>query len=169
MFKIGEIWGYPTDTSFGLGVRADDEDGLERLALLKRDRSKKYFSLMCADEKMLRDFANVPKDFNVHNFFFEKPRTILLEPTDKLPKSRFYPAEKVAFRISTIPDIARQIEFPVTVTSANLSGENPIFEVLILQKTFGDKIKIYDKISVLEKKSSSEMWDFTENQPKQIR
>ena len=70
MFKIGEIWGYPTDTSFGLGVRADDENGLEQLALLKENRSEKYFSLMCADEKMLRDFANAPTDVHVHSLFF---------------------------------------------------------------------------------------------------
>ncbi len=169
MFNFGEIWGYPTDTSFGLGVRADDANGLERLAKLKGGRSEKYFSLMCADEKMLRVFAKVPEDFDVHNFFFEKARTVLFEPADTLPKSKFWPSNKVGFRVSTISDIAQHIEFPVTATSANLAGQNLIFTVAELQKIFGKKIKIYDKISVLEKKPSSEIWDFTENPSKQIR
>ncbi|MAG12940.1 hypothetical protein CL630_03985 [bacterium] len=169
MFNFGEIWGYPTDTSFGLGVRADDANSLERLAKLKGDRSEKYFSLMCADEKMLRAFAKVPEGFDAYDFFFEKPRTVLFEPTDTLPKSKFWPSDKVAFRVSTISEIAQHIKFPVTATSANLASQNPIFTVAELQKIFGGKIKIYDKISALEKKLSSEIWDFTENPTKQIR
>jgi len=169
MFNLGEIWGYPTDTSFGLGVRADDARGLEELAQLKGDRSLKYFSLMCAEEEMLRHFAKVPEGFNVHDFFFEKTRTALFQPTDSLPKSPFWPRDKVAFRISTIADIVEQIVFPITATSANKSNENPIFEVTELREVFGDKINIYDKITALEKKIPSEIWDFTEKPPKQIR
>ncbi len=169
MFNFNEVWGYPTDTSFGLGVRADDAKGLDRLSALKGDRSKKFFSLMCADEKMLRDFAKVPEDLNVHDFFFKKARTALFKPTNLLPKSKFWTDARVAFRISTISDIAQYIEFPITATSANLAGQNPIFTVAGLQDVFEGEIKIYDKIPVLEEKSSSEIWHYTEIPPKQIR
>ncbi len=36
MFDFGQIWAFPTDTSFGLGVRADDVSGLGNLAALKK-------------------------------------------------------------------------------------------------------------------------------------
>jgi L-threonylcarbamoyladenylate synthase len=169
MFNFSEIWAYPTDTSFGLGVRADDAAGLKRLAALKGNREGKYFSLMCADEKMLRTFAHVPEDFDVYDFFFTKPRTAIFQPTQELPQSKFWPNDKVAFRVSTIPEIAKQIEFPVTATSANKSGEEPIFTIEKLREVFDYAINIYNKIPKLPQKPPSEMWDFTIHPPKQIR
>ena len=169
MFNFNEIWGYPTDTSFAIGVMADDVDGLLKLARLKGGRFGKYFSLMCADEKMLRDFSRVPDDLNVRNFFFASPRTAILEPSNQLPKSRFWPDDGVAFRISTIRDLALKIDFPITATSANLTGQNPIFELSELQRIFGDNIKVYNRISKLTQRDPSEIWDFTKNPPKQIR
>ena len=169
MFNHGEIWAYPTDTSFGLGVRADDISGLGKLSALKGGRSEKYFSLMCANEKMLRKFAEVPDHFDVHDFFFTKPRTALFKPTDKLPQSKFWPSDKVAFRVSTIPEVAKHIAFPITATSGNLGGEEPIFTVERLRKVFGDGIQIYDKIPELTPKPSSEIWDYTIDPPQQLR
>lgn len=168
MFGFGEIWAYPTDTSFGLGVRADDAEGLEALNSLK-DRKDKFFSLMMRDEEMLRHFAEVPEGLDLHKFFFEKPRTIVLKPSANLPKSKFWPENKVAFRISTISEVAESIDFPITATSANLTGEKPIFTTEELRRIFGDKIKIYEDVSELSEKPASEIWDYTETPPKRIR
>ena len=118
MFQKGEIWAYPTDTSFGLGVRADDFEMLEALRKLKQRPSDKFFSLMCRDFEMLKAFAEIPgqwqgKTFDTH-FFFECPRTAILKPKKKLPVSPFWLKEKVAFRVSTIPAVAKHIIFPIT-------------------------------------------------------
>jgi len=169
MFNLGEIWAYPTDTSFGLGVRADDEAGLENLAKLKGDREQKYFSLMCKDEQMLKEFAEIPDNFDILAFFFEKPRTVIFKPTNKLPKSKFWPDDKVAFRVSTIPTIQNNINFPITATSANLSGEKPIFNIEDIRRVFGDKVKICADIGELTAMSPSEIWDFTGIHPRLIR
>ena len=169
MFNFGEIWVYPTDTSFGLGVRADDGTGLGNLARLKGNRGQKYFSLMCRDRKMLKEFAEVPDNFDILAFFSEKPRTAIFKPTNKLPKSKFWPDNKIAFRVSTIPGVSNKIVFPVTATSANLSGEEPIFNVKDVREAFEDKVKIYTDIPELTVTSPSEIWDFTEVHLKQIR
>jgi len=168
MFEKGEIWAYPTDTSFGLGVRADDERGLEALATLKGRDNTKYFSLMVRDEEMLRHFANVPEDIT-EEFFLELPRTVILCPTRHLPLSKFWPVDKVAFRIATLPEVAREITFPVTATSANLSGEPPIFEAKIIREKFGEKVKMFPGIEHLMVCPSSEIWDFTEVPPRRLR
>lgn len=168
MFDFGEIWAFPTDTSFGLGVRADDEAGLENLHALKKRDSGKFFSLVVRDMVMLERFAEIPE--GVDTFFFtERPRTVILKPKKDLPLSVYWPKDRVAFRISTIPEIAQEIDFPITATSANLSAEDPIFEVGELQQKWGDQIKIYDKIKKLPEIDSSEIWDFTQKVPKQIR
>ncbi len=171
MFKKGEIWAYPTDTSFGLGVRADDLIGLEKIAELKSRGKNMFFSLMVRDLKMLEEFAELPAKFRceMHTFFTQSPRTAILKPTSKLPQSKFWPIDKVAFRVSTIPEISREISFPITATSANISGQPAIYSVVKLQETFGDKIKIFAEIPELPKVEASEIWDFTVGLPVRIR
>jgi len=170
MFNLNEIWAYPTDTSFGLGVRADDFLGLERLQKLKGRSKEKYFSLMVRDFEMLKNFVIIPQNHNLtENFFFEKPRTVILQPTKKLPKTKFWPEKKIAFRICTISEIAQKINFPITATSANISGDAPIFDIKKIKKIFGNQVMIYDKIKKLPKISPSEIWDFTEKKITQLR
>jgi len=166
IFSKGEIWAYPTDTSFGLGVRADDEETLEKLAILKGRTDKQYFSLMVRDLEMFREFAEVPDDFPV-DFFTEKPRTAILKPSALLPKSKFWPENSVAFRVATIPEVAEQIDYPITATSANLTGQEPVFYSYKVTEIFGDQMKIFSGIEILEKKEASEVWDFTKKGIKQ--
>lgn len=168
MFKQGDIWAYPTDTSFGLGVRADDARTLKRLADLKGGRGNKFFSLMMRDFEMLKEFAELPEGLN-EEFFIESPKTAILKPTDKLPKSEYWPEESVAFRVCTISEIARKIEYPITATSANLGGGKPIFDVWKLRRIFRNRIKIVPDFPELPEVEPSEIWNFTVNPPEQIR
>jgi len=181
MFKKGEIWAYPTDTSFGLGVRADDEQGLENLAKLKSREKNMFFSLMVRDAEMLREFAEIPRNLEnwngspvklrtgVARFFYQTPRTAILKPKNNLPQSKFWPKDKVAFRVCTIPEISREIEFPITATSANISGKPAIYEVEKIHEIFGDKVQIFARFSELPKVESSEIWDFTVEPAVRIR
>lgn len=168
MFGKSEIWAFPTDTSYGLGVRADDEAGLEALAELKGRDNTKYFSLMVRDEDMLRLFAEVPEEVTLA-FFTETPRTVILRPKDTLPESPFWPRDKVAFRIATLPEVAREINFPITATSANRSGESPIFEAKTIRKIFGDAVKVFPEVEPARIQTASEIWDFTEQPPRRLR
>jgi len=123
---------------------------------------------MVRDFEMLKNFAEVPADFP-ENFFTEKPRTAILKPTQNLPKSKFWPEDSVAFRVCTIPEIAEKISFPITATSANLSGDLPIFSTKKLRENFGDRVQIFEKFPELPERSASEIWDFTESRPKRLR
>jgi L-threonylcarbamoyladenylate synthase len=168
MFSKTTIWAYPTDTSFGLGVRADDERGLEKLAKLKGRSAKKFFSLMVKDFKMLKEFAVVPKGLN-ESFFLDSPKTAILKPKSTLPRSPYWPEDKVAFRISTIREVAEKIEFPITATSANLGGGKPIFDVERLKRTFRSRVRIVPNFTVIPPVEPSEIWDFTVSPAVQIR
>lgn len=169
MFQSGEITAYPTDTSFGLGVRADDEATLQALADLKGRDKAKYFSLMVRDFEMLKIFAEVPDDM-ADSFFFESPKTALLAPKSALPQSQFWPTDKVAFRVCTLPEIAAHItDMPITATSANISGQKPCFSVAEIQDQFGSSITIFDQISSLPEGDPSQIWDFVSEQPTRLR
>lgn len=168
MFDRGTITALPTDTSFGLAVRADDPEMLSELAFLKSRRPEQKLSLMCANWEMLKKFAEVPEGLP-EDFFTEKPRTVILRPTPELPVSEFWPAESVAFRVATIPEVAAAIEYPVTATSANRTGEPPIFETQKLVEEFGDAVKIFPNVECGRIGVASEIWDFTQPKPIQIR
>ncbi len=180
MLNIGQIWAYPTDTSFALGVRADDSRMLFELKSLKKRKDYQYFSLMTKDIHMLNKFAHIPQNIN-HKWFFEKPRTAILKPKDLAcnPEdlNKYWPDHAVAFRICTIPEVAQFIDYPVTATSANMFGEEPIYKTSILKEIFGTKecfgggVHIYDIIENLPHIPASEIWDFVSSpeNPTQIR
>ena len=160
MFELGSIWAYPTDTSFGLGARCDDPESLVRLKELKNRPDEKFFSLMVRDWEMLKKYAEVPSNIS-KDWFLKSPKTALLKPKATLPSSPFWPAEKVAFRISTIPEVAQHIDVPVTATSANISGEDPVFCIENLFDNFGSAIQVYAQSGDLKSKDPSQIWDFT--------
>lgn len=168
MFKKHTITAYPTDTSFGLGVRADDPETLQKLYDLKERTPGKFFSLMVKDFEMLTQFAHVPADIS-QEFFTQKPRTALLKPKPALPKSPFWPETKVAFRVCPLSEVAEHITYPITATSANKSGEPPIFTITELKKLFGDGLQYLTPKNSLEKNPPSEIWDYTTTPPTQIR
>ncbi len=168
MFETGTITAFPTDTSWGLGVRADDPIGLDALADLKRRRGEQMFSLMVRDMEMLREFAEVPDDFP-EDYFFEKPRTAILKPTEKLPQSLYWPKDSVAFRVTTIPEVYEQIMYPITATSANLTGYPSIFSATEIKNQFGVSVDIFPGFETLPQNPPSEIWDFTVQPPQQLR
>ncbi len=167
-FSNGEIWAYPTDTSFGLGVRTDDVSTLEILQKLKKRSGHKYFSLMVKDFEMLNNFAEVPHNLN-ESFFWEKPKTVILKPKKNLPPSIYWPEDKVAFRVSTILEVSQQISYPITATSANISGENPIFEAQKIREIFGDEVKLFPGFEKLPENPPSEIWDLTGTEVRRLR
>lgn len=187
MFEKTIITAFPTDTSWGLGVRADDASGLQNIARLKKRKPEQMFSLMVRDMKMLYEYAEVPADFEnfakkqlhwipnqvrddaLRHFFFEKPRTAILKPTETLPQSDYWPANSVAFRMATIPEVAAEIEYPITATSANVTGQPSIFSAEAIRKTFGENVLVFPGFSDLPEREASEIWDFTKDSPKQLR
>lgn len=168
LFEPGTIWAYPTDTSFGLGVRCDDPSTLVKLKNLKKRAPEKFFSLMVRDWDMLDHYAEVPNEIP-RDIFITTPTTLILKPKKKLPESPFWPADKVAFRICLNPDITQYITVPITATSANLSGQNPIYSIMELDQVFGNQIKIYREINKLNVTTPSQIWDYTTPKPTRRR
>ncbi len=170
MFAKGKIIAFPTDTSYGLGVRADDPEMLQAVYDLKKRPTNKYCSLMVKDWSMLREFAEVPSELPL-DFFTARPRTVILKPTDKLPLSKFWPQSGVAFRVAPLKEVAVAIEYPISATSANLSGENAIHDPRAIKSQWGSVVLLFDfapRLSDLV--PPSEIWDYTTPQsPIQIR
>ena len=167
IFETGTITAFPTDTSYGLGVRIDDAKGMDRLAKLKGRRLGQYFSIMVRDMAMLREYAKVPNWIH-DDWFFECPRTAILLPTGKLPKSPHWP-HAVAFRVCPVPEIQESIIFPITATSCNKTGQMACYDAEKVKQVFGDAVVIHPFAPDLPRVPASEIWDCTGLSPVQIR
>lgn len=125
----GGIIAYPTETFYGLGARFDDKAALERLYTIKERPHDKTFPLIIGHPAQLGLLTR-----RVHRLarllaglYWPGPLTLLLEAAKGLPPHIVHEG-KIAVRIpgkSFALALARLSPFPVTATSANVSGMPP--------------------------------------------
>ncbi len=127
VLKKGGIILYPTDTVWGLGCDASNEEAVERINQLKgRDSSKSYIVVIDDDRKLNRFIKEVP-DVAWDLFeFATKPTTIILSEGYNLATNVLAKDGSVGIRIikhGTCHQLLKKFGKPLVSTSANLSGE----------------------------------------------
>lgn len=125
--RQGGIVAFPTETFYGLGVRYDDISALKRLYDLKQRPKEKAMPLIIGSREALGLVASSVSSIEEELIkrFWPGPLTILF--TAKKELSEFVSADtgSVAVRIpgrSFALDMIQSLPFPVTSTSANISG-----------------------------------------------
>ncbi len=123
----GGLLAYPTETVYGLGSRAREEE-IDALAALKGRRKDKPFLLLVSDRAMAEGCGLV---FNraaeaMARAFWPGPLTLVLPGGEgKLPEALRGPEGGIAVRWTSHPAIARlvaKLGEPITSTSANRAG-----------------------------------------------
>ena len=79
---------YPTDTIWGLGCDIQNLDAINRIALLKRQESRRSFILLVSDIEMLEKYVNRihPRLYSLHEFH-QRPVTVIYgNVKNSLPK-----------------------------------------------------------------------------------
>jgi L-threonylcarbamoyladenylate synthase len=143
----GGIVAYPTETFYGLGVRFDREDALEKLYITKQRPKMKAMPLIIGDRKLLSllitgidDRASLLMDR-----FWPGPLTLLLPAKENLSKFITSGTKKVAVRIpgeSFALQLAQSADLPITSTSANPSGMSPARNAGTVLRYFQDNIDL---------------------------
>ncbi|MDA8077631.1 MAG: L-threonylcarbamoyladenylate synthase [Nitrospiraceae bacterium] len=130
MITAGGVIAFPTETFYGIGVRYDDADALQRLYALKRRSADKALPLIIGSRDLLPlvSCAADPLALLLAERFWPGPLTILMGARRDLPDLITAGTGKVAVRIpgpSFALDLVRSLPFPITATSANISGSPP--------------------------------------------
>ncbi len=128
ILRRGGVIVYPTDTFYGLGASGYDADAVRRIYRIKRREEGKPLSLVISDHRMLEEVAaDIPPELlPLAEAFWPGPLTIVLSASPRLPAGLLGGSSTIGVRI---PDLAWLRElvtaagFPLTATSANLSGE----------------------------------------------
>ncbi len=143
----GGIVAFPTETFYGLGAKFNIESALEKLYALKKRPEEKPMPLIIGDMGMLAAIAaNVSDTASVlMNKYWPGPLTLLLKAKKGLSKYLTAKKDKIAVRIpgeSIALHLVREAGFPITATSANISGMPPAKNAETVIKYFGDKIDL---------------------------
>ncbi len=136
ILKLGGVILYPTDTIWGLGCDATNEQAIEKLFAIKHRDAKKSFVLLMTDVKQLSQFiANPLPDLETLLSKFTEPTTVVYEQAINLPACVLGEDGSVAVRITADPfcrSLIKRFRNPIVSTSANVSGEpSPIHFSLI--------------------------------------
>jgi L-threonylcarbamoyladenylate synthase len=145
--KGGGIVAFPTETFYGLGVSLSDNEALTKLFELKRRPKDKPVPLIIGDVPALAIIASPPDKIarRIIERFWPGPLTVLLAAKPGLPDLITGGSGKVAVRVpgrSFALDLARAVGYPLTATSANISGMPPSDNPGDVIRYFGDAINL---------------------------
>jgi len=123
----GKILLYPTDTVWGIGCDATNEEAVKKIyAIKQRQESKSMIILLDAADRLPLYVAKIPLiawDLITNTY---RPTTYIYPAAQNLPKSLIHVDGTIAIRIVDNPfckKLIKAIERPLVSTSANSSGE----------------------------------------------
>ncbi len=127
VLQKGGVILYPTDTIWGLGCDACNEEAVKRIyAIKKRIDSKSMLVLMENAALLERYVAEVPEIAYDLIELSEKPLTIIYDGAKNLAKNLIAEDGSIGIRLTTEAfsgDLIRRFKRPVVSTSANISGK----------------------------------------------
>ncbi len=126
-----EIFIYPTDTIYGLGCNALDEELVERLRELKQ-RPTKPFSLLVPSLDWIREHCILLGEAEEWLAKLPGPYTFILQLKDTRSFAQgVCGGMTVGVRIPRHPfsRIVEKLGIPLVTTSVNLSGEKPMIDL----------------------------------------
>lgn len=127
VLKKGGIILYPTDTIWGIGCDATNEEAVKRIYELKqRDDNKSMLVLMDNPAKLQTYVKDVPGIAWDLIDLTDKPLTIIYDGAKNLASNLIAPDGSIGIRITAEPfsmELCRQFRKPIVSTSANVSGE----------------------------------------------
>ncbi|MCL4498564.1 MAG: L-threonylcarbamoyladenylate synthase [Deltaproteobacteria bacterium] len=142
---------YPTETSYAIGANALDNAAVKMIYDIKGRDFTKPLPVLVKDLNMLINIAYVGRqEEDIISKFWPGPLTILFK--SKISGKYLFTSDSefVGARISPHPFpemLFNKIDFPITATSANISGEDSLtdFEsIKMVSKGFEEKIVLID-------------------------
>ena len=126
VLRSGGIILYPTDTVWGIGCDATNDEAVLRIYNLKRRNDDKSMIVLLADEQDIIKYVQQPNP-KVFDYIkgIHKPTTVIYESAIGLSKNLINKNGSIAIRIVKdrfCRELIRKFGKPIVSTSANISG-----------------------------------------------
>jgi L-threonylcarbamoyladenylate synthase len=156
----GRVIVYPTETLYGLGADALNDEAVQKVFQLKGRRPDSPIPVLISDQRMLQtlvaDVSSLAR--KLMDEFWPGPLTLVLPARKNIPKPLLSPLGGVGVRISRQPtatQLVKALGRPLTATSANPSGKEPARSVHEARKYFAGKIPVFIDGGTLTSKRGS--------------
>ena len=149
--REGNVFIYPTDTLYGLGCDATNEESVERIKSIKERDRDKPLSVIAPHIDWIRE--NFHLDGVDLMEYLPGPYTLLLKKKNLKFLFWISPNDRIGVRIPNFKfcdclDVSEGIEMsgrPVVTTSVNLSGEKPAVKISDISKDIIQKVDFFIK------------------------
>jgi len=174
ILAAGGIIIYPTDTVYGLGCGVESKNAIERIYLIKRQRSDKPFSFVCSDLTHISEYAHVSNAaFKIMKHLIPGPYTFILPAArmKQLPKILVSKRKTVGIRV---PDskvslaIVRELGHPILSTSVTDESGGLMNDPAGIAERFHNAVDLIIDGGMLPSNPSTVL-DLTGDEPKVLR
>ncbi|NQV13131.1 MAG: threonylcarbamoyl-AMP synthase [Parcubacteria group bacterium] len=139
----GRVVVLPTDTSYGLCANADDEKAVRKVFTIKERSADKPLSVIVRDLSMLAEVAELgEKQSEIIEKYLPGPFTFVLPKKAVISNIVSGGGDTVGVRMPDHPliqQIMAKVDFPLTATSANISGGQSMYSVQDIVKEFAER------------------------------
>ena len=126
VMRNGGIILYPTDTIWGIGCDATNEDAVEKIYTLKEREDRKSMLVVVSNSEMIADYVQeVPSIAWELLDAASDPLTIIYPWAIKLASNLISPDKSIGIRVCKSKfclDLISKFKKPIVSTSANISG-----------------------------------------------
>jgi len=127
VLQKGGVILYPTDTIWGLGCDAGNEEAVKRIYNIKNRIDSKSMLVLMENAALLERYVlEVPEVAYDLIELSEKPLTIIYDGAKNLAKNLIAEDGSIGIRLTTeafSSDLIRRFKRPIVSTSANISGK----------------------------------------------
>jgi L-threonylcarbamoyladenylate synthase len=176
VLKLGGVIVYPTDTVYGLGSNACDWQAAEQVFKIKQRSLNKPLPIIARNMIWVKELAYVStKMETVLTEIWPGPTTVILPKKKIIPDIVTAKKKNVGIRIPAselTDDILAKFGYPLTATSANISGQEASGKIGDVINFFKDQIWKPDLIidaGNLPKSDPSTVLDMSAIKPKITR
>ena len=165
---------YPTETFYGLGANAFSTAAIQKVYALKGRKKNKPLSVVISEPEMLRDLISEvpPLLAPIGKAFWPGPLTLVFRASSAVPSELMGEGGTIAVRLPVVPwlwTLIDQAGFPLTATSANLSGEDAAADFETVRRIFSGKVELILDGGSTPGSLPSSLVDLTEEPPRILR
>lgn len=148
IIKNGGIVVFPTETVYGIGADAFNEEAIKKLYKIKKRPLNKKTSLLVSSIDMLKQVTQNISDieYKLIKEFFPGPLTLVLNKKDIIPNILTNNEEIVGFRMPAnrmALELIENVGRPIATSSANLTGETSGTNLEEIRKVFKESVDFY--------------------------
>ncbi|NIM47362.1 MAG: threonylcarbamoyl-AMP synthase [Candidatus Aenigmarchaeota archaeon] len=144
ILRKGGLVIYPTETCYGLGANATNVKAIRKVYKVKKRPYSKPIHIIVSSLKMMESYGEITKEIRfLVKKFMPGPLNIVTKKKKNIPK--ILNTKDIAFRIpkhSVALRLVKETKLPITATSANVSGQPPLYKIRDVLENFKNKVEM---------------------------